>query len=362
MNLLGKDRKKAQSRIDATRQYSRLAGGYESETTEQLDRLDSIKALPKNPETGEWQWPFSEQNLAMESPIARVLLNKLESLNTELQIATGQRPKLDAYLSELDDKAQEIGKLFREKEIELSAAIAANEMVAKMVTRNTAVARIVGRISLFLENLAPNEELARLESKHQQLTLRVDDLKKRIGEDDSNERLNSILNIISAQITQYIKKFEAEFKDFPARLDLSKITIVFDRADRPVLMSRTGGGENHLAYHLSALLALHLFAIKNNRPIPRFLMVDQPTQVYFPSEQVYQEADGSTHNTEKDADLEAVRKLFQLLLKFTKEEAPGFQLIITEHANLREQWFQDALVEEPWTKPPALVPENWTSQ
>lgn len=124
-------------------------------------------------------------------------------------------------------------------------------------------------------------------------------------------------------------------------------------------MSRTGGGENHLAYHLSALLALHLFAVKNNRPIPRFLMIDQPTQVYFPSEQIYQEADGSIQKTESDADLNAVRRLFELLLKFTQSYAPGFQMIVTEHANLREQWFQDALVEQPWTKPPALVPDEW---
>ncbi len=64
-------------------------------------------------------------------------------------------------------------------------------------------------------------------------------------------------------------------------------------------------------------------------------------------------------NTERDADLDAVRRLFELLLKFTKEDVPGFQLIVTEHANLREQWFQDSLVEDPWTKPPALVPVDW---
>jgi len=74
-------------------------------------------------------------------------------------------------------------------------------------------------------------------------------------------------------------------------------------------MSRTGGGENYLAYHLAALLALHLFADKNSRPIPQFLLIDQPTQVYFPSEKVYQEADGSIQKTEADADLDAVRRL-----------------------------------------------------
>ncbi|MDC7860793.1 hypothetical protein SZ66_20595 [Pantoea ananatis] len=87
------------------------------------------------------------------------------------------------------------------------------------------------------------------------------------------------------------------------------MTIIFDRTDRPVPMSQTGGGENHFAYHLSALLALLLFASKNNCPIPQFLLIDQPTQVYFPSEKIYQEA---------DADLAAVRRLFALLLKFTQ--------------------------------------------
>ena len=74
---------------------------------------------------------------------------------------------------------------------------------------------------------------------------------------------------------------------------------------------------------------------------------------------IYKDADGSIQKTESDADLNAVRRLFDLLLKFTKVDAPGFQLIVTEHANLREQWFQDAIVEQPWTKPPALVPEDW---
>lgn len=359
IEILRKDRGDVQNRIDAARRFSKRASGYENEAAEQLDRLASIKALPKNPSTGEWQWPFSERNLALESPVAKVLLNELASLDAELRIATGQRPKLDAYQKELDDEVRAVAGTIREKETELSAAIAANEVISQMGTRNAAAARVVGRISLFLETLAPDQELARLEADHRRLKSMVEALQNRIGTDDSNDRLNSILNIISTQVSRYIQKFEAEFGNFPTRFDLTNVTIVIDRPERPVPMSRTGGGENHLAYHLSALLALHLFAVKNNRPIPRFLLIDQPTQVYFPSEQVYHEADGSIQKTEADADLVAVRRLFDLLYRFTQEDAPGFQLIVTEHANLREQWFQDALVEQPWTKPPALVPEEW---
>ena len=124
-------------------------------------------------------------------------------------------------------------------------------------------------------------------------------------------------------------------------------------------MHRTGGGENHLAYHLAALLALHRFASEYAQPIPRFVMIDQPTQVYFPSESAYKQVGGSIEETERDADLEAVRRLFELLIRFTTDDAPGFQIIVTEHANLRDDWFQRSLVEDPWTKPPALVPHDW---
>lgn len=356
---LRQERRDAQARIDAARQFAKRAGGYEDEAAEQIDRLASIKALPKNPDSGEWQWPFSERNLALDSPLAAILLNELESLETELRVATGQRPKLVAYLAELTAQTDGIAADIKQKETELSAAIAANEVIAEMGNRNNAAARVVGRVSLFLETLPPNEQLARLEAENRRLIKRVTQLNEEISADDSDERLTSILNNISAQVTRFIRKFEAEFQDFPARLNLRQLTIIFDRPERPVPMARTGGGENHLAYHLSTLLALHLFAAQNKRPIPRFLLIDQPTQVYFPSEDVYRDADGSVQRTEADADIDAVRRLFELLLKFTKDEVPGFQLIVTEHANLREQWFQEALVEAPWTKPPALVPEEW---
>ncbi|MEI7228698.1 DUF3732 domain-containing protein [Pectobacterium carotovorum] len=359
---LRKSRREVQSRIDAARQFAKRATGYENEAAEQADRLASIKALPKNSITGEWQWPFSDPNLDLESPIATVLLNELKSLEAELEIAVGQRPKLDSYVSELVSEVEQIAGDIRLKEAELSAAISASEILEDLGTRNNAAARVVGRISLFMESIIPNEDLNKLESENRRLKLKIHQLLENIGFDDSYDRLTSVLNNISSQITRYIQMLNGEFGAFPARLSLAHLTIIFDRPERSVLMSRTGGGENHLAYHLSALLALHLFAAQNNCPMPKFMLIDQPTQVYFPSEQVYKNADGTVQSTEADADIIAVRRLFEFLLKYTQKDVPGFQLIVTEHANLRDEWFQNALVEVPWTKPPALVPEHWPSE
>lgn len=357
--VLREQRREIQRRLDAAEQYAKRADGFKTEAAEQHDRLTSIKALPINKATGEWQWPFAEANLALESPIAQLLLADLESLDREMNAVVGERPQLDAYLDEQRRELQAIGDQIRSKEVELSSAIAASEVIVQLGNRNNAASRVVGRISLFLEGLLPDTEIARLEKEQRRLKARVLDLEQRIGTDDSGTRLTSTMNNISMYMSGYISALGGEFSQYPARLDLHNLTVALDRPGRPILMQRTGGGENHLAYHLAALLALHRFAAIQNQPIPRFMLIDQPTQVYFPSEASYEAAGGSIEKTEQDADLEAVRRLFELLDKFSRDDAPGFQIIVTEHANLRNPWFQDALVERPWTKPPALVPEDW---
>ena len=128
------------------------------------------------------------------------------NLSKELGIAIGPRPKLDAYLTKLTAEVAGIESDIKQKEAEISAAISANEAIAKMGTRNNAAARVVGRISLFLETLPSNEESARLEAENSRLVKKVTQLEQEIGADKSNERLTSILNNISAQMTRFIQK------------------------------------------------------------------------------------------------------------------------------------------------------------
>lgn len=356
---LRKKRREILQKIESAERFNKNANGFQFEASEQRDRLDSIQALPKKPGTNEWQWPFTEKNLAMDSPIAAILLAELQSLDKEMEAVVGERPRLEAHLKELRDEAQQLLEDIRAKEIELAAAISTHEVINQLGMRNNAAARVVGRISLFLENLSSSNEIALLEAAYNRQKHKVEELEKLIGAESYSDRLTSALNSIAAIVDSYIKAFGAEFQIYPARFDLANLTVTFDKDKRPVIMSRTGGGENHLAYHLSAILGLHSYAARNSCPIPRFLFIDQPTQVYFPDEKVYQAADGSIAMTEKDADMDAVRRLFSLLLKFTAEDCPGFQIIVTEHANLVDEWFQDALVEPIWSKPPALVPQDW---
>jgi vacuolar-type H+-ATPase subunit I/STV1 len=347
ITVIRKERAAANETLRATQLFAEKEDGFTTEAQEQKSRLESIHALPTNTESGDWQWPFAPVNLGLDTPIGESLIQELRSLDHELETVVGERPHLEEFTQRLESQILDLNKKLRSKEEELSAAISANAAIAEMGNRNAAAARTIGRISLFLETYRPEDDLAGLKTRMEELQGQVTQLERDSGANDSDERLTSILNIISNRINRYVAELEAEFSEFPFRFDLNQLTVVADRPERPVPMNKTGGGANHLAYHLGAMLALHHFTSNNRKPVPSFLFLDQPTQVYFPSEQIYKAGSGSVAETERDSDLEKVRKLFAMLHRFASEESKGFQIIVTEHANLRDEWFQDSIVEVP---------------
>lgn len=50
--------------------------------------------------------------------------------------------------------------------------------------------------------------------------------------------------------------------------------------------------------------------------------------------------------------------MFKFVFKVVSELAPRFQVVITEHADLQEDWYQHAIVER-WRGGAKLVPEEW---
>ncbi len=93
-----------------------------------------------------------------------------------------------------------------------------------MGNRNAAAARTVGRISLFLETYRPEDDLAGLKTRVEDLQAQVSQLERDSGVDDSAERLASILNLISNRISRYAAELEAEFSEYPFRFDFSQLT------------------------------------------------------------------------------------------------------------------------------------------
>jgi hypothetical protein len=191
-----------------------------------------------------------------------------------------------------------------------------------------------------------------------------------LDSDNKDERMESTLTRIGNRMKIWATEMELEYVDEESaiRLDLTRGTVVVEGAvedgvsqSRRIPMSQMGSGENILGYHLIAHLALHKFFVDNHRPTPRFLFIDQPTQVYYPEDRL------ELLNSREDGDLQIldesdrdkVQRMFRFIFKVVNELAPHLQVIIMDHANILDnEEFQESIVEI-WRDGNALIPLSW---
>ena len=189
------------------------------------------------------------------------------------------------------------------------------------------------------------------------INLQIASLEADLSEERAAERLESMLSLINTKMTDWARGFELEHSQYPLRLDLRRLNVVADTNEGPIPMDRMGSGENWVGYHLIAHLALHDWFVRKLRPVPRFLFLDQPSQVYFPAEK---DVDGKFESVPED-DRVAVARMFKLVFDFVATLAPRFQIVMTEHADIDEPWFQEAIVER-WRRGKKLVPAHWNPE
>lgn len=118
-------------------------------------------------------------------------------------------------------------------------------------------------------------------------------------------------------------------------------------------MPKMGSGETWVGLHLVTHLALHNWFVKKQRPVPQFLFLDQPSQAYFPPDTSAETIRRETETTNPDR--QSVIRMFQLIAAETK----NFQVIITDHADISEEWYQVLVCEKWWDGAQKLVPIEW---
>ena len=184
--------------------------------------------------------------------------------------------------------------------------------------------------------------------------VRVLALERELDIETTREKLAAFLNIIGLYMTEYSAALDLEHKGSQLRLDIRNLTVVADTLDGPVPLYRMGSGENWVGYHVISHLGLHKWFRQKDRPVPGFIIFDQPSQAHYPPER---DADGSLEVL-ADEDQTAVLQLFKLVADAAAELAPTIQIIVMDHADLKHDWFEVAIVER-WRRGNKLVPEEW---
>ena len=349
------------AQIEAAKSFLQDSQAYSSEGSQQLLRLRSIHLFDQDADT-DHVCPLCNSALPSAPPDVSDILQSLNRLETDLNTVQNEYPRLEEHINNLTTERDEIRQQISAREFTLASVVAEQTAAEELQNTNVRAARVVGRVSLYLDTLDLLDEGSRLRKAVEDTQATVDRLQASVAEKDADteERQTAILNRISSQMTQWARQLQVEHSEWPFRLDLRHLTVAVDRPGRTIPMQRIGGGANWLGCHLITLLSLHRLFMEDDRPVPRFLILDQPTQVYFVSPMQYSSLDGTTQGTiESSADLNAVQRMFGLLFDFCRDAAPAFQVIVLEHANLPQDDYQEALLEPPWTGDRALIPPHW---
>jgi hypothetical protein len=192
----------------------------------------------------------------------------------------------------------------------------------------------------------------------------VQTLEAELRDQDVESRKRRALQAVNTHAGRLLPFLDVENADDPISLEINDLTIKVRGVDRDDYLSEIGSGSNWLSYHLAMLLALHQFYLSQpNSPVPGFLVLDQPSQVYFPKNVVRRPDEEEEELRLRDEDIGAVRKAFEVLGKVVLKAEGKLQVIVLDHAS-RDVWGEIPGVVglKEWRDGIKLVPMKWLTE
>lgn len=333
--------------IDNAKKFAGETSGFSSEAEHQKMRLESIglfEQLDFNP----GKCPLCSGTLTEPLPSVEMIKTSISNLDKSITNVSRERPKLRSFISGLEQERENKLEEIKGIQAEIDGLYQQEDERTQLRDMNARRGKVIGRISLWVESVESDTESDKQEQIIKKLEDRICEIDEILNADSVEDRKQSALARIQENMTKWAKELQLEHCDSPYRLDLNKVTVVVDKPERPVPLKQLGSGSNWVGVHLIAYFALQHYFISTNRPVPNFLFLDQPSQVYFPSEL-----------DEKQIDWNEVNKIYRFIIDRTIELDGKLQVIIVDHADLKESSFQEFVCENWWADDKNLVPNDW---
>lgn len=335
----------------AATDYLRNSFGYSNEVKQQEIRLETINLFKENSDFDENCCPLCDSTLDFPIPTIQNINSSLKNIKDDLRFTKAESPRIQSYIETVDSQYHEIETELKKIEKSISALYIESEKARTVRDLNIRRGKIIGRVSLFLESTEQDVDLTNIDNKIGSLKNKILELEKSVDSENEKEKLLSILNKINLQMSKWVENLDVEYENDPIRFDLNKLTMFIDTDKKPIALPQIGSGANWVAYHLLVIFALHQHFIQNNRPVPRFIIIDQPTQVYYPPEK-------TDDLIEVSSDEIAVNKMFDFMFSVVSSLSPNLQVIVTDHAYLKSNDFVES-VREVWRDGLKLIPNDW---
>lgn len=339
--------------------FSEVAAGYATELGEHRARLVSIGLIPDD--THEAQCPVCGSAMDGEDSGAEhaVISTELDAVSRRLELAARDRPRVEKARSELLEERDAALRRIAELNETLSAPAETSDLVARERQRINIQSYVRGKTAEYLGtvvSLLGSAELEALNGKAVQLQVVVRELEESLDPALLRSQVDSAIARISRDVTSIAQRLGLEHAADGVRLDASRLTVVADTPMGPAYLDagHIGSGLNWVGYHLAVYLSLHRYFIAHDRPVPRFVLIDQPSQAFFPQDR----RTGGDVEELSDTDREHTKDLYQLMHDEVTAHEGALQLIALDHADFGDQWFQDCVIQR-WRDGNALIPFDW---
>jgi hypothetical protein len=355
---LVQDLRRTRDQLAATKALATDRQGFSQEAHAQTLRLKSIDLFDQHDHGMTNTCPLCSQLLLPNDipPSIQSIHDSLEQLEAQVRQVEERTPQMQAVEAKLEARISDIKTNLLGNKEQLEAIQRENIRLQEYKDRNARRAHIIGRISLYLESVPQVADSSELQKEFTEIKNQVDMLESELSSESVEDRIQSALTYIARDMNTWASKLQLEHSNLPLRLDLRRLTVTAEDVDGPIPMEHMGSGENWVGYHLISHFALHRWFVNRNRPVPRFLFIDQPSQVYFPEDEDWQRKENGSPKVGEDR--QKVESMYHLAYEVVQMLAGEFQIIITDHANINEPWFQDSVVER-WRDGSMLVPPEW---
>ncbi|MFD8821266.1 DUF3732 domain-containing protein [Streptomyces sp. NPDC059605] len=325
----------------------------------QLDRLKTLALMGPEHLHDTSVCPMCTQPLREPDPSAQDVSDLTTRLAEELTHAQTLQPVREEHRRALQAERAAVAERLRLNGAQLRELLTSDERMRNLQEQQMRIAHIQGRIAEALSRTGTASDISKLRHDLELAKDRVATFQVLVDEDDIAAETERCLADIAVNMTAWAKRLNlgqaANATEVSISLNLLNVVVRSPDGRRP--LRRIGSAKNHIGYHLVAHLALHTYLRSNSRPVPGFLMLDQPTQAFFPEKP----RDASKV---QDADWTTVTAYFTLLDEVTQLNEGNLQIIVSDHANLPEPWFQNAVIAN-WRPDDegnrnALIPFDWT--
>jgi hypothetical protein len=349
----------ARSRLENMTKLQAAVTDYTGALKKQRDRLQLSRWLREQADATDGSCSVCGGPLTNADSELDMLCDALASVEETARQLEPVPAAFDKELVQVRAQVRNIADQIRAVRVRKQAVEERSNRLKNERLSRSSVDRFLGRLEQALKVLKAPEGDPAFAADVADLKARLDSLRAGLSESGARARLAAALAHVSASMARLLPRLDSERPRDPATLNIEDLTIrVTGTSGRPDFLWEIGSGANWLSYHVAAMVGLHeLFLSQAGNPVPSFLVLDQPSQVYFPRT-LAKEAREGYDPTLGDEDIAAVRKVFTTLAEATRVNN-GLQILVLDHAG-KDVWGDiDVHLVDEWRDGNALVPKSW---